>query len=377
MKNKLIRFSVKLLGWALLAAGLAFGLVLCGVIARLITRAFLIGWRLSLILALALVIVPRANADTNGTPVYFSLRQLTGLPKTDRFMLIPDTRQNPVTDGTHLFGGFSLTIQTRGGQVTTNLQPIGYTLVVPGWSRTLHLVIPDTTNLVNAVNCITNGLGSYNAATVLGLQSVTTSNSTSVTFTGDGTSTNPLAATASVSLNNVVLTGSNYLGSKISSGAPLGINPQGQYSVAFGIFPDATGYAAFAMGEGTTASGTASHAVGKGTTASGTYSMAEGNLTAASGYAAHAEGDSTSASGAASSAGGSNAHADHDNTFVWADGTETHSTTNNEVTLYAANGYRLLGGPIEGRFTFTNAAGARFALIVNGTTNGFTFVPVP
>ena len=150
------------------------------------------------ILILILILgVSDLRADTNGTPVFFSLRQLTGLPHVTRFALVPDARQNPVTDGSHLFGGFPIVTNAPNGTNTLRLQPIGYTLTVPGWARSLHLVIPDTTNTVNAVNCITNGLQALNSATVLGLQSVAVSNSATVTWTGNGTSTNPLIATAS------------------------------------------------------------------------------------------------------------------------------------------------------------------------------------
>jgi hypothetical protein len=42
------------------------------------------------------------------------------------------------------------------------------------------------------------------------------------------------------------------------------------------------------------------------------------------------------------------AYATNDNTFVWSDGTPIGSTTNKQFTVYASNGIRLLGGPIEG-----------------------------
>ena len=150
--------------------------------------------KIKILFLLVLVLALDLRADTNGTPVYFSLRQLTGLANATRFALVPDARQNPVTDGTNLFGSFPIITNAPGGVRTIYLQPIGYTLTVPGWSRSLHLVIPDTTNTVNAVNCITNGLPTLNSATVLGLQSVSVSNSPTVTWTGNGTSTNPLTA---------------------------------------------------------------------------------------------------------------------------------------------------------------------------------------
>jgi hypothetical protein len=312
----------------------------------LVTRALLLSLRISLILALALVIVPRADAGTNGTPVYFSLRQLTGLPKTDRFMLIPDTRQNPVTDGTHLFGGFSLTIQTRGGQVTTNLQPIGYTLAVPGWSRTLHLVIPDTTNLVNAVNCITNGLGSYNSATVLGLQSVSTSNSASVTFTGNGTSTNPLVATAAGDGSGLTgIPASGVAGGALTNSVIYfnhGVFAVSAYAEINGEYfsttpPGGMNYLSFYQNANL-------YSVGRRT--AGTFGAGWYFADVSSAILGFAT-DQASVEGVVFS------------------GLATFST-NSPVM-----------GPSGSVMVFTNAAGSPFRIIVNGATNGFTFVPVP
>jgi hypothetical protein len=45
---------------------------------------------------------------------------------------------------------------------------------------------------------------------------------------------------------------------------------------------------------------------------------------------------------------GVDAEATHDSTFVWSDGTAIGSTTNNEFSVYASNGIRLLGGTITG-----------------------------
>lgn len=128
----------------------------------LLLRTLLLGWRIALLVLLLAAPGLTARADTNGTSVFFSLRQLTGLPYATRMTLIPDARQNPVTDGTHFFGGLPISANLPGGTNTLRLQPIGYTLTVPGWSRSLHLQIPNTNGVVNAINCVTNGLGSYN-----------------------------------------------------------------------------------------------------------------------------------------------------------------------------------------------------------------------
>jgi hypothetical protein len=54
------------------------------------------------------------------------------------------------------------------------------------------------------------------------------------------------------------------------------------------------------------------------------------------------------ASGEGSFAIGPNAQATNAYNFVWSDGTAIGSTANNQFTVYASNGIRLLGGPIEG-----------------------------
>lgn len=71
----------------------------------------------------------------------------------------------------------------------------------------------------------------------------------------------------------------------------------GQFSVALGLYAEASGKISHAEGYLTTASGQASHAEGLGTTASAQCSHAEGNETTASGQASHAEGYNTIASG--------------------------------------------------------------------------------
>ena len=45
---------------------------------------------------------------------------------------------------------------------------------------------------------------------------------------------------------------------------------------------------------------------------------------------------------------GTNATSSHVNTFVWSDGTVLASTTTNQFSAFALNGFRLLGGPLYG-----------------------------
>ena len=92
-------------------------------------------------------------------------------------------------------------------------------------------------------------------------------------------------------------------------------------------------------------------------------SVQEGAVgTSASGFASHAEGGNSIASGNYSHAAGANASATNNNTYVWSDGTYVGSTTNNQYSVYADNGIRLLGGAISG-----NGSGLTN---INATNNG-------
>ena len=92
-------------------------------------------------------------------------------------------------------------------------------------------------------------------------------------------------------------------------------------------------------------------------------SVQEGAVgTSASGFASHAEGGNSIASGNYSHAAGANASATNNNTYVWSDGAYVGSTTNNQYSVYADNGIRLLGGAISG-----NGSGLTN---INATNNG-------
>jgi hypothetical protein len=163
----------------------------------------------------------------------------------------------------------------------------------------------------------------------------------------------------------------------------------GKYSHAEGNGITASGWDSHAEGFSTTASGNHSHAEGYQTAARSTYSHAEGLNTIAyltshaegvNTYAAatsHAEGSSSTASGAVSHAAGYNAFATNDYTWVWSDGTSFGSTTNNQFSVYATNGIRLLGGPIYGNGGgLTNIAGTNLTgLGTAAYSNSTAFAP--
>lgn len=182
----------------------------------------------------------------------------------------------------------------------------------------------------------------------------------------------------------------------------------GEYSLAQGITATASGLASYARGVNVTASGITSHAEGSGTLASGitshaegtstraygdyahaegattiatgVYSHAEGFATTASGLASHAEGGatrasgnwshaqgySTIASGDWSFAGGKLAISSNNASYVWSDTNGASSSADNQYTVSAEGGIRLLAGDVEieknmscatGTFGTVNVAG--------------------
>jgi hypothetical protein len=118
---------------------------------------------------------------------------------------------------------------------------------------------------------------------------------------------------------------------------------EGGYTFANGRFSHAEGDSAIANGWG-------SHAEGGVTRTDGRFSHAEGYKTVATGEYSHAEGQQTFAGGRVSHAQGYRARALHDNTFIWADGTDIDfdTITTNEFAVRAEYGLRLVGGPFIG-----------------------------
>lgn len=145
----------------------------------------------------------------------------------------------------------------------------------------------------------------------------------------------------------------------------------GNYSVAEGVQPTASGYGshaegAFAIASGftshaeglrTTAGGAYSHAEGIRTTASGAYSHAEGSETIASGFGAHAEGQNTTASGERS-------HTEGENTV--AEGHYSHAGGN--YTIANAKSQMVIGEYNEADTTTNVGLRGSYAFIIgNGT----------
>jgi hypothetical protein len=162
------------------------------VFVRCLIRAWKLGWLMFAVLFLA------AGIGWS-TPVLFTMQSLTGQNNNRTILVQPDRVQNPLVIGTNLIPIFDFNLQPVGGQVQTNLAPWGYTIKVDGWPRPAHIVVPSGTNVINAATLInTNAfapLNIYFQSVGGGMTNVATSNTPSITFTGDGSPTNPIAAT--------------------------------------------------------------------------------------------------------------------------------------------------------------------------------------
>ncbi len=105
----------------------------------------------------------------------------------------------------------------------------------------------------------------------------------------------------------------------------------GNYSLASGYSPKASGDNSTAMGHWTTASGSYSFAVGDGSKASGNYSTAMGSITVASGQRSIAMGHQTTASGDFSTTMGNYTHASGENSIAM--GVGTIASGNNSTAM--------------------------------------------
>ena len=148
----------------------------------------------------------------------------------------------------------------------------------------------------------------------------------------------------------------------------------GNYSVAEGEDPTASGPASHAEGYSTIASGDSAHAEGYGTLASGDISHVEGGGSIASGDMSHAEGGNTTASGGTSHAEGVNSTASGD--ISHAEG--SNSTASGDISH--AEGYSTIAQRksqhVFGDFNIADTTGADgtvkgsyIEIVGNGTAN--------
>jgi hypothetical protein len=184
--KKMFLKSVAAVAWLVVAgcSATAFSFLLALII-KCVVRGWKLGWML-----VALLLVTNgalAQSNTNGTPLLFSVRSLTGSVANRPILITPDTYQNPLLFGTNLVSSFApFYIQPVGGQVITNLQPWGYTIKVDGWPRSAHINVPSSTNVINVVTLINTNNFSPLVIQMLGDNAAGTNVNLSGTFTGIG-----------------------------------------------------------------------------------------------------------------------------------------------------------------------------------------------
>jgi hypothetical protein len=268
-----------------------------------------------------------------------------------------------LVDGSPITGGSGITNATGPGiTVASGI----LTLSTNGWQFGAALT-PWTTNV---------DAGGYS------LLNVGTLSAANINF-GDGSLADMLASRLSTNFNGAWLVGSGGVTNGWTGGA-ITLDAANSNTNTFGGFL-VIGPARY-QANGGTASGVGSWA-NYNATASGEGSWANYSATA-SGQGSWANYDGTAsggaswanyggtASGEGSWAMGYGAKATNDNTFVWSDDTAIGSTTNKQFTVYAANGIRLLGGPITGNgsgltgVTYSTSSGIASNLHSGSATTG-------
>lgn len=126
------------------------------------------------------------------TTVLFPLQLMTGNKHNRTILIQPDISTNQLVNGTNLVGLLPVTVTPTNGVGRAALLPWSYTVRVDGWPKSFHILVPESTNTLNAVDLITNTVAIGTPVQLL--TSVAVSNSPTVTWTGNGTSTNPLSA---------------------------------------------------------------------------------------------------------------------------------------------------------------------------------------
>ena len=111
-----------------------------------------------IVLLISLVAAVAAVSAVRATPVWFPLVGITGSANSRDILVIPDPPTNVLVYSNRLVALQPLLLHPVRGNATNDLLPWGYTLRVDGWSRSAHIVVPNTTNLVNAALLITNAL---------------------------------------------------------------------------------------------------------------------------------------------------------------------------------------------------------------------------
>lgn len=142
------------------AAFITLGAAACGftfataLLLRCLVRAWHAGWTLALVTLSSFCILH----STMGTPVLFTSVDFAAIQNSRNIILMPDPVKGIVLAGTNLVAFHNFVLHPVNGSVTQNLLPWGYTLAIDGWPYSAHIVVPNSTNVLNAGSLVTNGV---------------------------------------------------------------------------------------------------------------------------------------------------------------------------------------------------------------------------
>jgi hypothetical protein len=125
----------------------------CTFAAALLLRCCTLAWRAGWKLFLVLMIGALA-ASAQATPVLFSSASFGLGVSNVRILVTADQTPYPPIAGTNNLTRLQFYLQPVNGQVITNLVPWGYTYQYEGWPRSVHIVVPNTTNIVSAASLV-------------------------------------------------------------------------------------------------------------------------------------------------------------------------------------------------------------------------------
>lgn len=96
------------------------------------------------------------TAGCKATTVIFPLQIMTGQHINRQIVITPDLPTNALVNLTNLLGTTPITIHPANGVGTAELLSWSYTGRVDGWPGSFHFLVPDSTNMLNVVDLITN-----------------------------------------------------------------------------------------------------------------------------------------------------------------------------------------------------------------------------
>jgi hypothetical protein len=112
------------------------------------------------------IAIALAAVTLRATPVRVSIQGITGSAVNRPVQVTPDVPTGTLVNASNFVGLVPIVLNPVSGVVTQELLPWGYTLRVDGWPKSIHIQVPDSTNVQNAVDLVTNGVSYYPVSTL-------------------------------------------------------------------------------------------------------------------------------------------------------------------------------------------------------------------